>query len=494
MPYKIVKIEGKFRLRNADTGELLPYEHDDEESAKEQARAIMAQENKSIKIAFDPFAKFEKGKPIRLIPEGTWYRGERTLDLSQQLLQEIEQNFKQGLPRYRVGINLNHEDNAGKVGDVKQIAYMPDGPSGPGIYATDYEFTEKGLKAIEEDGYDGVSAEMIWSINNGSMFQDPETGNEFDNVLVGVALTPHPFFGHEHVALYSNKPEVDMEENFLEKLLNGIKELLSEKEVHIEELATKREEDGDHPASHYLVVEDADKPSTWHLRYKDASGKVSRRLLGAAWAALHKGFRGNVYEGPDKAAAISKLKSLYKSEGLEPPGENASIQEVIGMTEELEVTVEQPETIDPEKFVSRDEYETLRAQATAEKERFDALKAELDAEKLARQKERLTSEAENFKALAFEIDEYVEKMSAIESSDPELATWLKAKWSAIDEAMHESGLMEEIGTDREGGLETLHDVAVRIVKEDFGGNMSHYAEALSAAGMKRPDLTKEYKG
>src|SRR5262245_45405506 len=35
---------------------------------------------------------------------------------------------------------------------------------------------------------------------------------------------------------------------------------------------TKSEADGNHPASHYLVVEDASKPSTWHLRVKDASG------------------------------------------------------------------------------------------------------------------------------------------------------------------------------------------------------------------------------
>jgi len=369
-------------------------------------------ENKSVKIAFDPFAKFEPGAPIRLMPQGKWYRGERTLDLTPQVLQEIESNFEQGLPRYRVGINLNHEDDKGKVGDIRKIAYMPDGPNGAGIYATDYEFTEKGLKAIEEDGYDGVSAEMVWSINSGARFQDPETGSEFDNVLVGVALTPHPFFGHEHVALYSNKPEVHMEDSFYDRLINGIKELLTKKEVLTEEIMSEPE-----------VIED--------------------------------------------------------------------IQEVI-MTEVL--TVETPEAIDPEKFVSRDEYEKLATEANDAKERFEKLEAELNTEKLARQQERLELEVDSFKALAFEKEEYVERMTKVEATDPELADWLRSKWGTIDEAMHESGLMEEIGSSREAETESLDSVATRIVNEKFGGDFNHYSDALSEVARTRPELAKVYRG
>ena len=52
---------------------------------------------------------------------------------------------------------------------------------------------------------------------------------------------------------------------------------------------TKTEADGDHPASHYLVVEDPEHPSTWHLRVRDADGSINHTLLGGAWAALHEG-------------------------------------------------------------------------------------------------------------------------------------------------------------------------------------------------------------
>lgn len=82
----------------------------------------------------------------------------------------------------------------------------------------------------------------------------------------------------------------------------------------------KKEKDGNHPSSHYLVVEDAKMPSTWHLRIKGPDGQPDHRLMGAAWAALHQGYRGNQYQGPNKDAAISKLTRLYKSEGMQVPG------------------------------------------------------------------------------------------------------------------------------------------------------------------------------
>ena len=85
---------------------------------------------------------------------------------------------------------------------------------------------------------------------------------------------------------------------------------------------TKKEGDGEHPASHYLVVEDPQKPSTWHLRVRNVQGEPDHRLMGAAWAALHGGYRGNVYQGPNKSEAIAKLKKLYASEGMDTPSKS----------------------------------------------------------------------------------------------------------------------------------------------------------------------------
>ena len=75
----------------------------------------------------------------------------------------------------------------------------------------------------------------------------------------------------------------------------------------------------------YLVTE-AD--GTKHLPTRK-NGKVDHGLMGGAWAALHGGYRGNKYDGPGKQAAISKLKALYKSQGLKTPDEKEAASAVL---------------------------------------------------------------------------------------------------------------------------------------------------------------------
>jgi len=108
----------------------------------------------------------------------------------------------------------------------------------------------------------------------------------------------------------------DMSEEDCKKHKQQAKSEVVEEAV-IEEKATKKEADCSHPSSHYLVVEDASKPSTWHLRVKNCAGKPDHRLMAAARAALTSNYRGHAYGGPNKSAALSKLKGMYKSEGMD---------------------------------------------------------------------------------------------------------------------------------------------------------------------------------
>lgn len=87
-----------------------------------------------------------------------------------------------------------------------------------------------------------------------------------------------------------------------------------------EKAITKREGDVERVAADYLVVEDPDTPSTWHLPYR-TDHNPDPRLMGAAWAALTVGYRGNKYEGPQKEAALKKLRQAYEQMGRTPPGE-----------------------------------------------------------------------------------------------------------------------------------------------------------------------------
>jgi hypothetical protein len=94
----------------------------------------------------------------------------------------------------------------------------------------------------------------------------------------------------------------------------------------------KKEPDGEHPASHYLVVDNPQLVTTWHMLYKNPDGTINHRYMGAAWAALHGGYRGNKYEGPAKRDAIAKLTKLYEGEKMMTPTErmNSEIRQKAG--------------------------------------------------------------------------------------------------------------------------------------------------------------------
>lgn len=59
-----------------------------------------------------------------------------------------------------------------------------------------------------------------------------------------------------------------------------------------------------------------------HLPYTGEDGMPDHRMMGAAWAALHGGYRGNKYAGPNKQAALKKLMGVYKSEKMDMPKES----------------------------------------------------------------------------------------------------------------------------------------------------------------------------
>lgn len=100
---------------------------------------------------------------------------------------------------------------------------------------------------------------------------------------------------------------------------NGPKVVVPGQSIKKKEV-TKKEADGSHPADHYLVA-DSDDPGEWALLVKDADGNPDRRHMGAAFAALTVGFRGNKYKGPGKEEALKELKSMYHELGENYPGE-----------------------------------------------------------------------------------------------------------------------------------------------------------------------------
>lgn len=412
----------------------------------------------SLKLAFEPFAKFEQGTPIRIFPEGTWYRGKRKLEVTKERLMEMVKNFAAGLPRFRIPINLDHETNGGKVGTIKDLQYLPNGPRGSGLYATEYEFTEKGLEAIEENGYDAVSAEVVWTIGgeNAGKYQDPETGTEFDNVLVGMALTPKPFFGHNNVALFCADQPVAAETP-----LGGAKSF-----AEYDKYLGEEEERSRITNLHYIYRTCFD--NIWNDPFIDLTTKVE------AVNKLTKEFRGKVSSGDEYAKDNSAQE------------ETMSDKKKVTMTQEEFDTLEAKAKFDGVQ-VSQKDFDALSAKATL----ADEQKVELD--KLIEDKAKAKSEAhaaelrkvaDAFEALPVEVDEFVAHMTAIDSAGEEAVAWFKAQFAAFDVALKAAGIFKETGTDQEREVSTTAGILEsvdQIIKDEFDGDASKYAEALELA-------------
>jgi hypothetical protein len=79
--------------------------------------------------------------------------------------------------------------------------------------------------------------------------------------------------------------------------------------------ATKTEAGQSFPSSDYAYVPDPDKPSTWKLRLTSTpGGKPDPHIVGAAVAALGKGFRGNKVSIP--SADLAKVKAKVRAAWL----------------------------------------------------------------------------------------------------------------------------------------------------------------------------------
>lgn len=96
-------------------------------------------------------------------------------------------------------------------------------------------------------------------------------------------------------------------------------------------MAVKVEDGKSYTSSAYLVVPDPEQPSTWKLRVQEEPGKVTVAQLGRAAAALGPGFRGNKVSlsQDERAAALRKLRGLYKSHDVSPDDMPSVLQQAV---------------------------------------------------------------------------------------------------------------------------------------------------------------------
>lgn len=137
--------------------------------------------------------------------------------------------------------------------------------------------------------------------------------------------------------------------------------------------------------------------------------------------------------------------------------------------------------------VQQDKYAADIAAAKSDAEKFST---QLASEKKLREMNELRTKAEAFSNLPVSVDEYADKFWALTQVSPELATWFNDKFSQFDLMVSQGSLFSQVSRQNAqvAGVETIETVAAKIVKDEFGGDNVRFADALIAAGVRRPDL------
>ena len=138
-------------------------------------------------FAIDNFVNVREGEPFRLLPFGPLVKGGD----KREITPEMAQKFR--LPHYKPAIKIgSHKQEAPAAGHIRQLFIGEDG-----LYALP-EFTDKGMKVVQEGDYKYQSPEIVWE---GGM-EDPKTGDMIEApLIVGAALLHDPHLG-EDAALY----------------------------------------------------------------------------------------------------------------------------------------------------------------------------------------------------------------------------------------------------------------------------------------------------
>lgn len=230
MPYSITKDGEKHCVVKKSDGKKMGC-HPSREAAMKQIAALHANETMSNLLWIDPFAYVE-GQPFRIFPIGTFKRGDRTLDITEQCLREMEQNYAAKRPRWEIPIYFGHPTEANpdppKGGNIKRLEFRP----GEGLYAYP-EYTDEAKKSVEDGKYQYCSPGVLWS-KGGSVYSD-EHGNEFDNVIDHIALTNRGYFSPQ-TSLFSSDEALMKETDTFTQFKEWFTELFKEHKEEMKEM------------------------------------------------------------------------------------------------------------------------------------------------------------------------------------------------------------------------------------------------------------------
>jgi predicted nucleic acid-binding Zn-ribbon protein len=126
-----------------------------------------------------------KGSWIQILRFGRWnHPVYGPVEVNTKTFQDLIHNFKENVRGIDIAIDTEHKEDKGAVGWIKNLEQR-----GKTLWAF-VDWTIKGVQLIGDEIYKYVSAEFS------PKYEDPETRQKFENVLVATTVTNRPFIKH----------------------------------------------------------------------------------------------------------------------------------------------------------------------------------------------------------------------------------------------------------------------------------------------------------
>lgn len=208
IPWDVRKSGDQFCVYKKGTDEKVAC-HDTREMAVRQMRALYANETPKqySLIAFnEDVLQNVEGEPenvkwLKAWRYSSWQHPKYGLvEITPEMAAEFKQNFDDGVLGRDNLINYEHGEDPAKGGKAAGTILDVD-PREDGIYYK-VMFTQPALDEIKNGEWRYLSPEYK------DHWTDPETNQDFTNVLIDLALTNHPFFRHQAPLNFS---ELDIE-------------------------------------------------------------------------------------------------------------------------------------------------------------------------------------------------------------------------------------------------------------------------------------------
>lgn len=399
---------------------------------------------------------YQAGKPIRLMPTGTFRRGARTFTISRADLEQMAANYDSGRPRWKVPLYFGHPTKENmdppKAGNIARVYVADDDKGRPALFGVP-EYTTDALQAVEGGAYQYVSPGVLWS-KNGSAYAD-EGGRSWDNVLEHVAFTNRPFFG-EHTAVFSADDEAGSE-----MMSDNSDAHLRARAKAMDDLAAIGQQIVDISKGGWAMALPEHKRPMVEIEVETDGDEVRDVTLATSAKA------DDLVEDQDKE------KGMAMDDNTQANTFSVNAEEFAALTQQA-------------------------AEAATAKARTAELEAELATIKRSARLATLKGEAETFSALSLPTDELAEKLFELEEkAGPDLYGYFVAALKTANGLAGGGENFEQKTVENAKGAtaaETFEAAVEQVHAEEFGADPRKFGAAMNRAAEKFPELARQYAG